>query len=86
MSSVKKIYYLCSLDGNRQQISSGLNSLAATAFRCMSGGFFMFGSSRVLSVVNQIVGQKSNALNSNIHKPKSVSSDPTASTNDKEVR
>lgn len=48
--------------------------------------FFILGSSRVLSVVNQIVGQKSNALNSNIHKPKSVSSDSTASTNDKEVR
>ncbi len=86
MASVKKFYYLCSLDGNRQQISSGLNSLAATAFRFMSGGFFILGSSRILPVVKQIVGQKSNALNLNIQKPKRASNDSTASTGDKEVR
>jgi hypothetical protein len=84
---VKKNIYLCLVGGTCQQFSIAriIQKFSDLAFRFISGGFFMSGSSHVLTMLNQIVGQNSNILNSNIHKPKSVSNDPTASTNDKEV-
>lgn len=86
--NLRKSNYLCFVDGQRQQISHKTICKSVSSFN-LSGSprevFFIYGSSHVLSMLGQIVGQKSNILNSNIHKPTSASNDLTASTGDKGV-
>ena len=85
---LKNFIYLCVAVGSRQHCIRQLHTkFSDFASRLTPGEAFLL---QVLSMFlpspNQITRVKRNILKSNIHKPKSASTELTGSTGDKEVR